>query len=164
MSEAPLPTAAGSVADPPVRPAAWLWPAVVAIAFSPFVLTAVGLAAAVLRHPARPAAPPAVAMAEVEIVTPEPVAPAAEPEPIEPGEARPPIPGLSPSAAEPAPAAAPAPEPVPVAAVRGPKCEKYGTAVNFVRSPALACDRAARDQKLAMILHVAGHFDDPGFT
>ena len=63
-----------------------------------------------------------------------------------------------------APAAAPAPEPVPVATVKGPKCEKFGTAVNFVRSPALACDRAARDQKLAMILHVAGHFDDPGFT
>ena len=162
MSEAPLPTPAGSVADPPVRPAPWFWPAVVAVAFSPFVLTAVGLAAAALLHPARPAAPPIVAEVPPAVVAPEPTAPA-QPEPVEPGEARPPIPGLSPPVAEPGPEA-PTPEPVPVAAVRGPKCEKYGTAVNFVRSPALACDRAARDQKLAMILHVAGHFDDPGFT
>jgi hypothetical protein len=159
MSEAPLAT---TTADPP-RPVPWFWPAVVAVALSPFVLTAVGLAAAVLRHPTRPAAPPEAA-APAEVVATLVVATPAEPEPVEPGEARPPIPGLSPSAADPTPAATPAPEPVPVAAVKGPKCERFGTAIDFVRSPALACDRAARDQKLAMILHLAGHFDDPGFT
>ena len=30
--------------------------------------------------------------------------------------------------------------------------------------PALAFDRAAREQKLVMVLHLAGYFDDPGFT
>jgi hypothetical protein len=55
-------------------------------------------------------------------------------------------------------------EPVKLAAIKGPRCERFGTSIDFVRSPALACDRAAREQKLVMILHVAGYFDDPGFT
>jgi hypothetical protein len=55
-------------------------------------------------------------------------------------------------------------EPVKIAATKGPRCERFGTAIDFVRSPALACDRAAREQKLVMVLHVAGYFDDPGFT
>jgi len=36
--------------------------------------------------------------------------------------------------------------------------------VEFVRSPAIARERATREQKLVMVLHLAGHFEDPGFT
>jgi hypothetical protein len=39
-----------------------------------------------------------------------------------------------------------------------------GTAIDFVRSQSIAFDRAAREQKLVMVLHVAGNFEDPGFT
>ena len=161
MSKAPLPPPAVDPARPPTAP--WVWPAVVAVALSPFVLTAFGLVAVALGRPARPPAPPVVSELPVEAVAvaPAPAAPAPEPEPVEPGEARPPIPGWQPPAEE---LVAAEPEPVPVATVKGPKCERFGTAINFVRSPTLACDRAARDQKLALILHVAGHFEDPGFT
>jgi len=81
----------------------------------------------------------------------------------EPGESRGPPPGYQSRAEEPA-GPAPAPEPIPVASVKGPKCERFGTAIDFFRAPAIACDRAAREQKLVMVLHLAGYFDDPGFT
>jgi hypothetical protein len=74
---------------------------------------------------------------------------------VEPGEARP-LSTDGPPAAAPEPVAA---EPVPPAA-----CQRFGTAVDFVRSPAVAFARAAREQKLVMVLHLAGNFDDPGFT
>jgi hypothetical protein len=43
-------------------------------------------------------------------------------------------------------------------------CSRFGTAVDFARSPSLAFQQAARDRKLVMVLHLAGNFDDPGFT
>jgi hypothetical protein len=87
-------------------------------------------------------------------------APAAPLDPSELGEARTPPPGFQPVVHE----QSPGPEPIPVAVARGPKLERFGTTIDFFRSPALACDRAAREQKLVMVLHVAGYFDDPGFT
>jgi hypothetical protein len=44
------------------------------------------------------------------------------------------------------------------------QCDRFGTQVDFVRSPALAFRQAARDKKLVLVLHLAGNFDDPGFT
>jgi hypothetical protein len=132
---------------------------VVAVTLGPFVLTAVGLAIVTLRQPVRPATPPAVEPPAAEVVVAESVpvvVPVSVIETVEPGEARPPLPGMGPPAEEPAP--------TPVATFKGPKCERFGTAIDFVRSPTLACDRAAREQKLAMVLHLAGYFDDPGFT
>jgi hypothetical protein len=135
-----------------------LWPAVVAVAFVPFVLTALGLAAVALRPTSRPAAEPATPVVAAPLVEPEPViaveATKPAPEPVEPGEARPPLPGMRPPADEPVPA----PERAPA------KCDRFGTAIDFVRSPALAFPQAAREQKLVMVLHLAGYFDDPGFT
>jgi hypothetical protein len=155
--------------DPGPRPAPWLWPAVVAVALGPFVLTALGVAVAALRPVPRPATPAACVPA-APLPEPTPPVPTVEtlptPEPVEPGEARPPLDGSRPPRDE-SPAAtvvSVVPEPIKVAAVKGPRCDRFGTAIDFVRSPALACDRAAREQKLVMVLHLAGHFEDPGFT
>lgn len=45
-----------------------------------------------------------------------------------------------------------------------PKCETYGTAINFVRSPLLAAKLAQTEDRLVFTLHVSGNFEDPGFT
>ena len=163
MSQAPLsrsgPVGVFSPERPP--PAAWMWPAVVGVAFVPFVLTALGLGAASLWPGPRSAAETAALPETAPPVAPEPAPPVVEatpsaPEPIDPGEARPPIPGQRPAVSE--------PEPEPTAAASPAKCDRYGTAIDFVRSPALAFKQAAREEKLVMVLHIAGHFDDPGFT
>ncbi len=139
--------------------APWAWPAIVAVGLSPFVLTAVGLSiAAAMRPEPQPVARPIV-RPQLAVAARAPTAPAQTLDPSELGEARTPPPGFRPVVQEP-----PAPEPIPVAVARGPKLERFGTAIDFFRSPSLACDRAAREQKLVMVLHVAGYFDDPGFT
>lgn len=43
-------------------------------------------------------------------------------------------------------------------------CGDYGTAVEFVDSPKEAAKLAEKDQKLVFVLHVSGHFEDPGVT
>ena len=85
-----------------------------------------------------------------------------EPAGVEPGEARP-VPRLSRAAPaeEESPSPAAAPEPV---VADPPRCERFGTAIDFVRSPSIAYERAAREQKLVLMLHLAGQFEDPGFT
>ena len=40
----------------------------------------------------------------------------------------------------------------------------HGTAVEFVESPVEAAKLAAKQKKLVLVLHVSGHFEDPGFT
>ncbi|MBM4070376.1 MAG: hypothetical protein FJ271_15685 [Planctomycetes bacterium] len=45
-----------------------------------------------------------------------------------------------------------------------PRCETYGTAINFVRSPLQAAKFAQTEDKLVFTLHVSGNFEDPGFT
>jgi hypothetical protein len=142
-------------------PAAWVWPAVVAVASGPFVLTAIGLSMVALRPPPRPAAEVVAVPVIVPAVSDEPPAPVEEivaaPRPVEIGDA------LSPTD-PPTPVAAVASESAKVAPAKPSRCERFGTAIDFVRSPTLAFDRAARDQKLVMVLHLAGYFDDPGFT
>ena len=46
------------------------------------------------------------------------------------------------------------------------KCgqETYGTAVRWVGDPSSAAAQALKEQKLVFVLHVSGHFEDPGFT
>ena len=45
-----------------------------------------------------------------------------------------------------------------------PACGEYGTSVHFEVSPADAARQAKMDEKLVMVLHVSGHFEDPQFT
>jgi len=52
----------------------------------------------------------------------------------------------------------PSKPPAPVA------CGSYGTAVDFVDSPADAAKQAAKQQKLVLVLHVSGQFEDSGLT
>jgi hypothetical protein len=49
----------------------------------------------------------------------------------------------------------------------GPKeatCGEYGTSVHFEDTPADAAREAKKDEKLVMVLHVSGHFENPAFT
>lgn len=43
-------------------------------------------------------------------------------------------------------------------------CNTYGTRVEFEKSPADAAKRAAKEEKLVMVLHISGIFEDPGLT
>jgi hypothetical protein len=45
-----------------------------------------------------------------------------------------------------------------------PACRFHGTNVAFVGTPAEAARRARKDDKLVFLLHLSGHFEDPGFT
>jgi hypothetical protein len=40
----------------------------------------------------------------------------------------------------------------------------FGTTIQFVESPKDAAAQAKKDEKLVMILHVSGNFEDPWFT
>jgi hypothetical protein len=41
---------------------------------------------------------------------------------------------------------------------------RHGTAVNFVDSPSEAARLALKQEKLVMVLHISGIFEDPGCT
>ena len=43
-------------------------------------------------------------------------------------------------------------------------CGEYGTSVHFEDTPAEAATQAKKDEKLVMVLHVSGHFENPQFT
>jgi hypothetical protein len=43
-------------------------------------------------------------------------------------------------------------------------CGDYGTSVTFERSPTAAARKALKEEKLVMVLHVSGDFEDPEFT
>jgi hypothetical protein len=45
-----------------------------------------------------------------------------------------------------------------------PVCGEYGTSVHFEDSPADAAKQALKDEKLVLVLHVSGHFENPEFT
>ena len=40
----------------------------------------------------------------------------------------------------------------------------YGTKIDFVDNPKEAAALAKKQEKLVMVLHVSGHFEDPGLT
>ena len=43
-------------------------------------------------------------------------------------------------------------------------CGDSGTAIEFLDSPKEAAKQAAKEQKLVLILHVSGNFEDPRVT
>ncbi|HJZ92744.1 MAG TPA: hypothetical protein VKE40_17860 [Gemmataceae bacterium] len=43
-------------------------------------------------------------------------------------------------------------------------CDRFGTKIDFVRSQSVAFLAAQADQRLVVALHVAGNFEDTGFT
>jgi hypothetical protein len=45
-----------------------------------------------------------------------------------------------------------------------PTCGEFGTSVHFEDTPADAAKQAKKDEKLVMVLHVSGHFEDPKLT
>jgi hypothetical protein len=124
----------------------------------------------------------AAASAPVEAPPPPDAQVAAEPVRVEvPPALEPPVTAApapeQPAAVPPAPeqqASAPPPGPPEVAdsAVlqlaaaqgKGTTCQQYRTAVNFYDSPAEANKKAREDGKLVFVLHVAGNFEEPGFT
>ena len=56
-----------------------------------------------------------------------------------------------------------------LAAKPAPKAEStcsgdYGTSVLFEETPQEAAKKAAKEEKLVLVLHVSGHFEDPALT
>ena len=45
-----------------------------------------------------------------------------------------------------------------------PACGEYGTSVHFEDTPADAAKQAQKEEKLVLVLHVSGHFENPEFT
>ena len=43
-------------------------------------------------------------------------------------------------------------------------CGTFGTTVQFVKTPSDAARQALKEQKLVLVLHVSGDFEDPDFT
>ncbi len=43
-------------------------------------------------------------------------------------------------------------------------CGTFGTSVQFVKTPSEAARQALKEQKLVLVLHVSGDFEDPAFT
>ena len=52
----------------------------------------------------------------------------------------------------------------PTKADKEPTCGEYGTSVKFFSTPSDAATQAKKDQKLVMVLHVSGNFENPDFT
>lgn len=46
----------------------------------------------------------------------------------------------------------------------GPATCGYGTTIEFVDTPKEAAALARKQEKLVLVLHVSGHFEDPRFT
>ncbi len=43
-------------------------------------------------------------------------------------------------------------------------CGDYGTSVKFFKTPSDAATQAKKSEKLVMVLHVSGNFENPDFT
>jgi len=133
----------------------WLWTAAVAVAVGPLVLTAAGLITFAVRPVPQVVTetahlPPALPVPSVVEMT------SVADGPTEPGEPRPLPRGCrQPTADVPAGSAEP---------IETGKCNRFGTQIDFVGAPSIAFDRAGREGKLVLVLHLAGHFEDPGFT
>ena len=56
---------------------------------------------------------------------------------------------------------------IPAAAIDLPTkttCARHGTTIDFVDSPKDAAAQAKKDEKLVLILHISGHFEDASLT
>jgi len=45
-----------------------------------------------------------------------------------------------------------------------PTCGEYGTSVQFEKTPTDAARKAAKEEKLVVVLHVSGDFENTDFT
>ena len=161
---APLPERSKTGAGP----ALWVLPAGIAAGLWLLGVAGVGLMADALR----PVPQTVTESASIRFTLPEPEPlpaklnePEADADEVQPGESRPWSKDTRVALAEqPAPSVAAPPEPIRPAVAKPPRCDRFGTSIDFVRSQSIAFDRAARDQKLVMVLHVAGNFEDSGFT
>jgi len=45
-----------------------------------------------------------------------------------------------------------------------PACKAHGTTIDFVDTPSEAARLAKKAEKLVLVLHVSGNFEDPRFT
>ena len=43
-------------------------------------------------------------------------------------------------------------------------CSRHGTKIDFFKSPSEAAAAARKAEQLVLVLHVSGHFEDPGLT
>ena len=43
-------------------------------------------------------------------------------------------------------------------------CGEHGTSLHFEDSPSDAAKKALKEEKLVMVLHISGYFEDPEFT
>lgn len=43
-------------------------------------------------------------------------------------------------------------------------CGEFGTSLQFEKSPTEAARKAQKEEKLVLVLHVSGNFEDPTFT
>lgn len=43
-------------------------------------------------------------------------------------------------------------------------CGEHGTSLQFEPTPSDAAKKAQKEEKLVMVLHISGHFEDPDFT
>jgi hypothetical protein len=43
-------------------------------------------------------------------------------------------------------------------------CGDYGTSIDFYSSPSKAAAAAKKEEKLVMVVHVSGNFEDPNLT
>lgn len=43
-------------------------------------------------------------------------------------------------------------------------CGNHGTAIQFLDTPREAAAQAKKEEKLVLVLHVSGNFEDPEFT
>ena len=43
-------------------------------------------------------------------------------------------------------------------------CGEFGTSVHFEKTPSLAARKALEQEKLVVVLHVSGEFEDSGLT
>ena len=43
-------------------------------------------------------------------------------------------------------------------------CGEHGTSLQFEESPSAAAIKARKEEKLVMVLHISGYFEDPAFT
>jgi hypothetical protein len=47
---------------------------------------------------------------------------------------------------------------------KAPTCSAHGTKIDFYDTPSQAATQALKAEKLVLVLHVSGHFEDPRLT
>ncbi len=123
---------------------------------SPAVVADSAIAVAAAEQPARDSSP--VAEAPAAKMLPPVEAPAVKDQPVE--LPPPPLQPVIEAQVQPNPAACKADIPAQAALSGG----RYGTQVDFLDDPAAAAKQALKDKKLLFVLHIAGNFEEAGFT